>query len=379
MLKNISIFFIILSNTCLAQTDSALLKRLQKPVINCETIATNSQEIIGNMAKIEFDSIYEILDIWQAKCGNNEPIERMKILLNIQKNTFIDTTCKEYILEYSRIYKNRLEATKESRVKQISDNYKGYFNYVPLGGRFDDFTKEIAQNLLKNSRLSDTEYLLCLLFSNDIERYDEALKSKKYENNFIKKCSESTINNVFNPNFSAGFSTGICLPSGRFSETFKVSPEIGASLGFQLKKTIRLDLVLIVRFPVNDKSYDIQIDGKINSVKSRTCITIGAGITKEIPIKNNFFLDINGGIGVGTMGTDLRNPNNNNANNNNTSSYYSAETVDLFTGISLRKKFKTQHSMALNLNYHFAPYNSNKILVTDIGNQFFDLTLSYRF
>ncbi len=76
-----------------AQTDSSLLKILNKPILNCEVIAYNSQSLLPKFDFKNTDSIYQILKIWESVCGENERQKR-------RQNSFFKIFCWNAILTY---------------------------------------------------------------------------------------------------------------------------------------------------------------------------------------------------------------------------------------------------------------------------------------
>ena len=187
MRKNILILILLITSISIySQNDTTLTTRLNKPIKNCETIAFNSQSILPEYNISQLDSIRKILSIWENQCGNCEPIIRLKILLNIKQKTFVDTNYEMYIAEHIYIYKNRITVSKKNNYSKIFEYYKIYYSYVPLRSKFDEWTKTIAQNLLKEQKKGTSEYLLCLLFSEQIELFYDELKSKEYKENYVK-------------------------------------------------------------------------------------------------------------------------------------------------------------------------------------------------
>ncbi len=105
------IILFLLTNKLFSQTtDTLLLKELTKPVITCEIISLNSQRIITGLNLDQKDSIRKVLNIWENYCRENEPILRMRILLDISDNIDISQNFKRYF--------------KQNKWQTFADKYK---------------------------------------------------------------------------------------------------------------------------------------------------------------------------------------------------------------------------------------------------------------
>jgi len=378
MNKYISILLILfLSTIVYSQNDSILNKRLNKTVVNCETIAFNSQAMLPKYDFSQIDSIIKILSIWEKECGNVEPIIRLKILLDIKQKKFIDTAYENYITNYIYIYKNRISETKRHNYNEIFEYNKGYFSYVPLKSKFDEWTKNIAENLLVAQRKGTSEYLFCLLFSEKTDLFYEEIKSKEYKRNYVKITVYDEKYETWQKGMVYNAIIGVWIPIGNLSNTFSISPNIGFRAGFTFKNAMRFDIGVNVRIHTNSKPFEINADNAITQVNSNTGITGGLWFTKEYRLKNKIMIDAIGGIGVGIIDTDLKKANPN--PDDDSSDYYSITTADFSLGVNIRKRIFIKHSVGLNISYHFAPYNLDDKLVNNIGNQFLTTNLIYRF
>lgn len=370
----ISLF--ILSYHCGISQDSTLIKRLNQPIINCEIVATNSQELITNYSIDQLDIITNVLSVWENHCGNNEPIERIKILLAIKKGEPIDTLLNEYLQWNQYKYRNRIEYNQYAKSNEAYESNKGYYNYIPLQGKFDAWTSKIAANLLSMLQPGTSEYLACLFFSNKFVQFETEIDSKRYDNNLVVKSIKGIRYDDWNNRLRISLITGIWMPVGKLASSFDPGPQFGIAFGLPVSKTIRVDIAMIFAVPSNKKSFDINVENTTKNVNSRYAVFLGGWVTKEYRINDNFFFDAIGGIGLGTISTDLKKPQ---SNNNDKDSFYDLATIDMNIGAGLRRKIFKTSTIALQQSFHFAPYNTDSKLKTDLGNQFMTTSLIYRF
>jgi hypothetical protein len=361
---------------CALSQDSTLIKRLNRPITNCEIVATNSQDLITSYSIDQFDSITKILSVWENHCGDNEPTQRIKILLAIKKGESIDTLLDEYLQWNHYKYKSRIEYNRYAKNNEAYESNKGYYNYIPLRGKFDAWTSEIATDLLSNLQKGTSEYLACLFFSNSFAQFEIELNSKQYANNYVVKSIKGIRYDHWNNRLRISLITGIWMPLGKLETTFDPGPQFGIAFGMPVSKMLRVDIAMVFAVPQTKKPFEINADNTIKSVKSDYAIFFGGWITKEYRINDNFFFEAIGGLGLGAISTDLKKPQ---SNTNDRASHYQISSFDMNAGVSLRRVIFKSSSIAIQQKFHFAPYSVDRQLKTDIGNQFTTTSLIYRF
>ena len=370
------VFFSLFSFNLTAQSDSILLKKLNRPIKNCEVIAYNSQELITQFKVNQIDSINPILKIWENYCGETEPILRIKILMAISLGLYRDSVHDDYIKEYISKYKYRKAVSEESKYAEIYEGQKGYFDYVSPGGLLDNWTKQTALDLIMIQKKNTSEYLFCLLFGGEIEAFDKSLNSKEYENNYVSQTLVEKRYHTWNRGITFTLLSGVWVPLSKLSETFKPSPQFGLAFGLPVAKSTRIDLGIVLAILANDKNFDLRVENTIKSANAKVCVTFGGWVTREFRVSKSVFVDAIGGIGLGSIDTNLKKPK---QANDNQDYYYGVDTADMSIGTSIRKRVFTKSSVGVNLSYHFAPYKLDDKLVNDIGSQFSTISLIYRF
>jgi len=362
-----------------AQVDSSLVKKLNRPIDNCEIVAHNAQKLITQFKIQQADSINNIISIWKKYCGANEPISRITILASIFYGNNSDSINKPYLDNYMYKYKYRIKESEESKFQDIYENNKGYLDYISLKGEFDDWTKNIAIELLPKQVPGTSEYLLCLLFSNNFGSFDKELESFKAKNSFVSNYEKERRFNNWNRGITLSLVSGIWSPVGKLSDTFKLSPQFGFLVGSPISKSLRIDLGLVLAVLESRTNFDLHVENSIKSARGKYCVTFGGWVTKEIKLKKFLFLDLIGGLALGKIDTDLNKPRVNQNNNTSNDYFYGVSTIDSSIGVSVRKKIFRKSSIGVNYNLHYVPYSIDDILVTDLGNHFSSTSLIYRF
>jgi uncharacterized protein YqkB len=336
----------------------------------------NSYNQLSELNILEIERISKILYNWEVICGENEPIARIKILLHIQNNKLDENLIAKYVTDYIYTFKDRVTASNSDNYKAIYAHYSHYYSYVPLKSNYDKWTKSIAQDLLQKQNEGTSEYLLCLLFSEQVDVFYKKIKSRDYKDNFIKNAIYQEKYDTWQRGMNYSIIAGAWFPIGKLSHTFDISPIFGFRGGFTFAKSLRFDIGFNLRVQNQQKPILIEGNNQINEVKSKTGLTGGIWATKEYRINNKVMIDAIVGLGVGILDTDLKKVNTQNTDNNK---YYGVETADFSLGVNFRKRIFMKSSIGINISYHFSPYQLDKVLVNSIGYQHLTTALIYRF
>ena len=359
-----------------SQADTSLLDKQNTPAINCKTASAKAQKEIVKYSVKEANSILFTLREWETHCGDNEPIQRLKILLSISQVQEFDGLANSYFEEH---FDNYLKRVHQSEFDNYKENYSYYaesYNYVPLRGKFDEWTKQIALYLIENQALTQTEYLYCLLFSNQLDAFDNTLNSKEFKAHFMRKKFEDEFYKEWANEQYWTVSVGVWQPVDKMQEVFKPNPSFTVALGGLVTNTLRLDAFINYTPPTNASDFEIRIKNDFYTVTTRGLIVTGILITKEKKITNHLVFDLVGGMAYGGINTDLMKPE---RGLDDEESYYTMSTIDLSLGANLRVRAFERKAIGLNFSYHYSPYKIDKRLITNVGNQYFTSSLFLRF
>lgn len=362
-----------------AQVNPELLNRLSKPVVDCKTIAFNSQRIISGCSLTQPDSIAKILNAWEELCGVTEPTMRLRILLDINNSTFDNARYNDYFEYYIPKFERRIYNSDDPDYKNSNSVYITYLDFVPVNGEFDKFTKEFAFYLIDAQQTNSMQHLMCVLFSGDLSTFNTSYHSKKQNDSIsgLTATRPGVYRNYqpFTPDIFS-FTAGVCFPSGKLSNSFKPSPFFGMALGGSLKKGFYLALDFKI-IPISDNSNITLHTNHDTTTAINSIASIGMQLTKKNQISTHFFTDLTLGAGVNTLSTDLvKKPASGRVK---TDTYYSLVTADMHGGVALRYKFGYGMSLALFSEWHYVPYNWDKKSTATHGSQYLLTGILYRF
>ena len=119
------------------------------------------------------------------------------------------------------------------------------------------------------------------------------------------------------------------------------------------------------------------VDDSILNVTSKRTVNgvIGAWISHESQLANQYFFDKYIGIGFGLINTDRKKENSTGQNDD----FYGIETINLSVGIGLRKKIFKRNSLGFLVKFNYAPYSIFKKVKSDFGNSYLTAGIGYRF
>jgi hypothetical protein len=366
-----------------AQNDSVLNSRLLKPVVvDCENIAFNCQEVISNYLIDETDSIQAVVDFWKKNCGISEPVRRVELLLAISTGIFTDTAFADYEDRFAQEYYQRQQYSGYDNFQMIYQNQKASFGFVPLRSALDNWSVAVADQLLNRVLLNSPEHLYCLLLSNRLEEYDKSSKSKEFRHTYAFQKRESLSLEVWRNGYSGGFSLGMWVPVLKLSETFSNSPELGLRFSVPVGQDFRLEAMALVRIFVHDEDFQFFAYDSVYTTDGDISCFLGFSLKKEFFISPELALNLNAGLGLAYIDTDIEKPEEDwtyDQNGNTTSRYYGVESFDLMLGGGFRKRIFNTNSIGMDLSYHFAPYQIDKDLVTNFGDQYVSLAFVFMF
>ncbi|GAB1405115.1 hypothetical protein MASR1M74_22940 [Lentimicrobium sp.] len=137
-----------------------------------------------------------------------EPVSRANLLLVLKMHYFTEEMINNYFLNMMNIYDDRMSLINDNKNYIYNYNH-AIFDYVPVGGVFDKWSKEIANEMLEYYREGETEYLLCLFYSGQTELAYRLLLEPPYTTSAVGKLYAEKLNEALKlPLLSIGFYTG---------------------------------------------------------------------------------------------------------------------------------------------------------------------------
>lgn len=355
---------LIVSRIFFAQPDSALYNKLNTAPPNCEVIASNSQKLIAGLSFNQPDSIRHIVSVWEKYCGNSEPIERLKILMNIAESKFVDSSADFYAVHYLVPFKDSLRSKIMYRPTGIyfyANKYGSHeYHYTSVDTNFNKFTKSWALNLREDKSRTPTAHLLCTLFSENTDKFDEEFNSDLYKPNRLKTKVDGVVNRNREKSVNFDLAAGVWFPQGGLSNYFSPNGSFGFKVGLPIGNNTRFLIYLNDRLASLNKMAGLYSYSYNNSAISNVnFLSVGGEFRKQFNLKNNFSLDVFVGGGLESM--EIYKYNQKNASE--------TDTYGIHTGMSVIKD-----NWGLEASYHYAPFNLGK----DIGSDYISVNLFYR-
>jgi hypothetical protein len=368
----IALIAVLISNVGTSQTE-----KTEQNEANCEDASKKYGLLLSKYSIEQNQAIHQILELWEESCGETEPIQRVKILLDISNNSFIDSAYSDYFGARIFDFFDRVDAAYKDDFQEKYNNNKEYFNYVPLRSAFDDWTWNVAKNLKEKQKRGTSAYLMTVLFSEDIKTFDDELKTDTYKNNYIKTTLDEVVYNSTNDPVNLVLNAGVWMPIGDLRWKFSLSPMIGIGANISISKKYSIEFGAQFTFWTNNKELIVNIEDSVQSIDSKYGGTYGIWVHRKLSFENDNFIDLTSGIAYTSIGTGIEKEN---SDDEDGTSYYHIGTIELSLGFDVRKKvnFK-KNDIGLSFAYHFRPYNIDKRLETGLGNHSYSLCLFYWF
>jgi len=311
---------------------------------------------------------------WEVNCKYQEPILRLKILLSISQVQEFDSLAKIYFKNNFDRYIARIQESQNENYEEIYNSEPSYFDYVPLNGKFDTWTKNTALSIIENQQLTQTEYLFCLLFSNEFSAFDNALGSSEFKKHFLRKKFEKEDYKQWSENQYWTISVGRWAPLGVMSESFNPSPKFGFEVSGLVSEAVRPGFFVNLVALTDPQDFEMKVDNYYYIVESKLYFSIGAKISAEIKISNYLAFDIVGSLAYSGFNTDLLNY----YDEDDSPVYYTIGSPDVSIGANFRIRAE-KASLGFNVSIHAAPTSADNRLVTDLGGKYLETGVFVRF
>ena len=369
---------IIVSITLNAQED--LDKLMSKRAPDCRDIAYNSTElIIDYYQKGEIDSVNIILKYWKDKCGESEPIIRTKILLSIENDKFTESMYDAKIVNYILSYEYRINTESP---KDMYSHYSYYFGFVPINGKYDKFTQELAEKIKSGQSENSLELYYCKLYSNELkEPIKELRENPAYDTSEVKSYYNNEVEKyIHKPDFLISALTGIWIPTGNLA-LLGNHPMIGFQMGMR-KSKMTYNITMEIKFLKSENDYFVLSEGHTDTTNYFFGGYIGLDIEREIYKYKKSQIDFLGGVAFDGFDALKSNTYDNNPDNNES---HSINSLNLNLGVGYKYFIKRDWYVAIQGKYNFVNYKNNggtdfsgnSITITILTGGFMDSIKTY--
>lgn len=252
-MKNLFVFIMLLLPLAAnAQDIESML--LQRPV-ECSDISYNSAELYSRyILEGKLDSAKYVVEYWEKKCGNREPVFRAKLLLALKENNFSGTLLDSHAMRNIFNFNERMEMGKKGDHYDY-DNDKSHYGFVPIGGDFDSCTSSLATELKGGYDPGTAEYAIAELYAGDdgaaLFRF---LRDGGFAETDLQRDYREMLNEALStPEAHFAILTGVWIPTGDLTR-LGLHPELGIQFGAKHRR-MNYDLTILVRFINSPNEY----------------------------------------------------------------------------------------------------------------------------
>jgi hypothetical protein len=222
--------------------------------IGCADISLSSSEYIPYYIQNNLmDSALMVLSYWGGKCGNTEPVMRTNILLALELFYFDEEMIPDDFLRRMSVFSDRMEMIRNNNTF-VYNYHQAALDYVPVGGDFDKWTMEFAQNLLEKYEPGTQGYFLSLLYSGATDTAYSLLSVYPYNTFKVGLAYNELVQHYLDlPSSSLSGFAGTWIPLGPL-ESMGIHPEFGLTYGLKQRQNL-YELVMGVKFIKTPETY----------------------------------------------------------------------------------------------------------------------------
>ncbi|HMG16313.1 MAG TPA: hypothetical protein VK590_12735 [Saprospiraceae bacterium] len=373
---SIGILLFLIPLISYSQADTINYQALFNSINNCEGLTEQIQKLVPQYVQKDPVKAKQLIDIWEKTCDHTEPSLRMYILLDIKAGTFNENTYSEYYKDMAKQFIDRTVDTKDKDYQAIYDSSRSFYNYIPLRGEYDKTAQSLALSLRDAQTVNSSAYLLCVLFSGDVETFNKLIVKDDYKNTALFKSFFPEEIPEISDIVHLGVGAGIWMPFGTLAHSFKINPTIGINVRVNVNKW-SYGLELHFRIPNNKNPFEIVALDTVYKVKQSFSLNAGLTLARLIEVNKKFTMETIVGLGVDNIQTDKEKPNT--FNNDDEKQYYNITTLNLNAGIGFWYKLQGRQELGIQFRYMYSPYKWDGNLDTSIGTNALLVSVYYGF
>lgn len=255
--------------------------------IDCKDVSFNASSIVQDLYfSNQKDKLYKFLDYWETKCGNREPITRLRTILDIDDNRFNSSSISESTLEDLMFYRRLINGN------DYGNNFYAIKNdYHQSIDSLDSLIQKIASN---STSFSQDGQLILDFYSSEFPNFSgikNAPKTSKL-NSLYESYYDKTIRMW---EWHYAIMTGISSHYGNIS-LFGTRPNFGMAFGVKKMKH-NIDLVLDFRAGPSKEEYTFMYMGDLTTSDTWTGMYVGAEYTFDFFNSGKLNIGISPGLG----------------------------------------------------------------------------------
>lgn len=374
-ISRLLLVLMLVAQSLLAQTDTTIFQA-PTPYAPCEREANRVGQLLSQLKIQQHDSIAALLVGWEHQCGTGETSARLDLLLAISEKTLNTKAVEVYYEKYlSKFYDRRNFALFNDEVEYY-EKHKGYWEFVPLNGRFDRWTAAAAKTLLDSQALGSDANLLCLLFSGDHSAFAKKRGSWDYRNSHTSQYFKKKYGLIYSWEIETSVLVGSWIPQGRMAEMFHPSPQIGLQLSLPIAGQTRGQLGVGFTILQQIQAVRLLTVDTIVDAKTRFGMQLGGGLSQRFKLAEKLHLDISGDLALNYIITNQKRPA---TDFEYGESAYGIGALDLGLTASIERRFGHHRSLGLSFGLHHVPYGFDRKLMTPLGSTYVLAGIKMRF
>lgn len=377
MVSRLFLIFILIASHSFGQVNPELRNLLNLPTSEC---AENSPIFVEQMTSLDYsnyEGIGSLLDQWIEKCGYNEAVFRVYVLLTIQEGKLVESNLGEDLEYFIENFENRCIESRYSNYQNTFERNKDYYQNIPFRSTFDLWTKIWADSLSKHGNYQGLDHWFLSLYSNKKTRFSEKhLYDKEYDAiDFIqKRRKKEHLEKKKAGTF--GILVGAWLPHGNLTDFMGPTAVIGLNGGTYLTDVWEVGGSLKFRVPNNIQKFRITTSDSTEHAKNTLGLILSADAYYDLWEYKRFRLRSIKSLGLEIFSTDIEAPL---REDQEEPDVYSIFTYNIAAGLEFGYRNKRNSYIGMQLTYSLMNFNNGLRIVEDLSGNAVNLTLFYRF
>ena len=228
--------------------------------IDCSDIALSATGMIPGMHRREAaDSLRTLLSFWESRCGITEPMMRYTILWQILTNSFSEEWLPDRVIDHLLDHRDGVKSNEYP--PQFFDFRAWEYHQIYPG--FNDFTRELAGEILAYNDLTKLERFFAGFYHHDFEESWQMLTEGDLSGTRVDSLYQVSQEppEPSPTRLHAGFYIGMWLPNGNL-ERLGNHPQVGLMLD-GVSEHVIYGLHMHIAFSDAYRTYEVMVDNRL--------------------------------------------------------------------------------------------------------------------
>ena len=236
------------------------------------------------------DTLLALLRYWEEQTGVMEPVRRFWMLYQIHRNQFDPDFVNQIVVEDMIDYQETITLTDDDSTdwKMWGDPY--------VSAEFNQFTRNLAVDLLQYADLSDDEWLICLFYSHNFDEFWQLVKNEQVAHTHVYQEFQKTYKEIGLLDLHYDVFAGYYSPRKQLT---KLGPKVmlGGGFGLEIERLL-LDFTLLLRFMQPSDAYVVYEGGERFETQQYTGLYIGIEPAFQLYDWGQFKVDLLSGLAL---------------------------------------------------------------------------------